>query len=56
MGAKGLQKPCAKTKVGKAYTCMMFIDLGRWFLSSGLKYLEYISRIRILNNNQTKNR
>jgi hypothetical protein len=51
MVAIGLWKPCAKTK--EAHLVLVWcLLLGRWLLLSVSKRLEYISRIRIMNNNQ----
>ncbi len=56
MVAIGLWKPYPKLKVGESYTCTGLLTRRWWwysYFSTGLKYPEYISRIRILNNNQT---
>jgi hypothetical protein len=52
MVAIGLQQPYAKTKE-ESLVLELCLLTGRWLLITGLKNLEYISRIRILNNNLT---
>jgi hypothetical protein len=55
MAAMGLRKPYVKMEVGVSCTCMMFNDsrmvmtmLLYGYFTTGSKYLEYISRIRII--------
>jgi hypothetical protein len=43
-------KPYDKTKIGKSCTCKLFIDSADDVII-GSKYLEYIFKIKILNNN-----
>jgi hypothetical protein len=54
--AIGLKKPYAKTDAGESCACVDVFLLsvaGVGYFFTGLKYLEYNSRIRIRNNDRT---